>query len=111
MTLPPPSNKTAFWAGVWTGAVMFVYITFKPFLDSPEASNNAFLALGAIGIVPTIPFVFGTKKYDAGPFKTRLREGLSDFVAMIKRGFIWMFGATVVNLPMTLYMVIRDFSA
>ena len=109
MILPPPSNKTAFLAGVWTGAVMLVYIVFRPSFDSVEASNNAFLAVGVIGLLPTFPFVFGVKKSHEGSFKTKVQQGLSDFGAMIKRGFIWMFGATVVHLPLTLFNVLKDF--
>jgi hypothetical protein len=109
MTLPPPSNKTAFWAGVWTGVVTLIYFVFQPSFDSVEASNNAFLAVGVIGLLPTFPFVFGVKKSREGPIENKMREGLADFGAMIKRGLVWMFGAAVVHLPLTLYKVIDGF--
>ena len=111
MILPPPSNLTAFWAGVWTGAVTLVYFVFQPSFDSVEASNNAFVVVGVIGLLPTFPFVFGGKKSHEGLIKTRLRQGLSEFRAMVGRLFIWMFGAALVHLPLTLYSILKDLAA
>jgi hypothetical protein len=113
MTLPPPSNKTAFWAGVWTGVVTLVYLVFSPSFESVESSNNAFLAVAVIGLLPTFPFVFGLKrKAYEGTIGARARGSLAEFGATIKRGLIWMVGAAVVHLPMSLlnaFGILKDF--
>ncbi len=101
--MPNASNTTAFYAGVWTGSVMLLYAILEFSFDVVRDSNSAFLIVAVAGLIPTYPFVFGLGQRNEGPIGEQIRRAAATFIAMGKRMFIWMFGATVVMLPRALY--------
>ena len=95
--LPRATTKTAFFAGMWAGAVLVVYSYVETHVIAESSQNTGFMITAIVGLIPAFPFVFGDQPKHDGSFKERFIGDFRFVAVVMKRGIFWLLGAGVVG--------------
>ncbi len=99
--LPSATPKTAFFAGIWSGTVLFIYWIVETNLLVEGGQSNGFALAAFIGLFPAFPFVFGDKPKHKGFSKEAIVGEFKFMKSAMKRCVFWMLGGGAISVPLS----------
>ena len=96
MNWPNATPKSAFLAGLWTGAIQISTVFVKSY--DVDLSESHYFIFSIVALAPVYPYVVGLKARAGRRFSLPTAEDFAEFIPFMKRGLFWMTGVGVIYL-------------
>ena len=96
MNWPNPTAKSAFLAGLWTGAIQISTIFVESY--DVDLSKSHYFLFSVVALVPVYPYVVGLNSRVGRRFSLPTAEGFAEIIPIMKRFLFWIMGACVIYL-------------